>query len=61
MFVKSKTQPPELIFVVLNFMALDLDNCTRHTPFSIEQKPNSAVTITKLTETEIFPVQSDIR
>ena len=34
----SKTQPPELIFVVLNFMALD--DCTRHAPFAIEQKPS---------------------
>ena len=32
----SKTQPPELIFVVLNFVALD--DCTRHAPFAIERK-----------------------
>ena len=37
MFVTSKTQSPELIFVVLNFTALD---CTRHAPFAIEQKPS---------------------
>ena len=38
-FMKSKTQPPELIFVVLNFVALD--GCTRHTPFAIERKSSS--------------------
>ena len=35
----SKTQPPELIFVVLNFVALD--DCTHHAPFAIERKPSS--------------------
>ena len=38
-FVKSKTQPPELIFVNLNFVALD--DCTRHAPFAAERKPHN--------------------
>ena len=37
--MKSKTQPPELIFVVLNFVALD--DCTHHAPFAIERKSSS--------------------
>ena len=39
MFVKSKTQPPELIFTVLNFVALDDRTC--HAPFAIEQNPTN--------------------
>ena len=38
-FVKSKTQSPELIFVVLNFVAID--DCTHHAPFAIEREPSS--------------------
>ena len=36
--MKSKTWPPELIFVVLNFVALDDRTC--HAPFAIEQPTN---------------------
>ena len=45
-FVKSKTWPPELIFVVLNFVALD---ATPHSPSS----ENLPMIVTKVTETEI--------
>ena len=37
--MKSKTRPPELIFVVLNFVALDDHTC--HAPFAIERKPSN--------------------
>ena len=38
-FVKSKTRPPELIFVVLNFVPLDDRTC--HAPFAIKRKPTN--------------------
>ena len=49
MFVKGETQPPELNFVVLNFVALTTALATPHSPSS----ENLTVTITKATETEI--------